>query len=355
MLDLAANTSSFTSIARSLVLHNKARIFPQTPELVEILDIELGRPKFIRGDRYHRRLTVHYCIDGLAASMRMWLKFRPQLHTLLPVLDAYHERLNGQVFPRVYFAWCAQDMRTAVLATAYVRGATLRNKLLMLAPLRQTARLCPVFRSTGAKMRRFHDAFESSESIEVSPLLESTGALLRETPYFSAAEKASVRSHLDRYAEALDLPTLPAIQVHNDWILRNIIVAADGVDYVVDCDSMRAHARADLRWLDVTYLLLNIESQIKWYPLLTAGMLAELLREFWRGYAGETGFPDGLSPKQLVAILYVLRLRYLLGGAARPAYFRIMDGPLDHRALRSLKQSVVSGQAVQFDLWNGAP
>ena len=99
-------------------------------------------------------------------------------------------------------------------------------------------------------------------------------------------------------------------------------------------------ARADLRWLDVTYLLLNIESQIKWFPLLTAGMLAELSREFWCGYAGDRGLPDGLSPEQLVAILYVLRLRYLLGGAARPAYFRIMDGPLDHRALRSLKQSV---------------
>jgi hypothetical protein len=46
--------------------------------------------------------------------------------------------------------------------------------------------------------------------------------LLRETPYFSAPEKASVRSHSTRYAEALDLPRLPAIQVHHDWILRNI-------------------------------------------------------------------------------------------------------------------------------------
>jgi len=247
---------------------------------------------------------------------------------------------------------CAQDRNAAVLATAYVRGATLRNKLLLLAPLRQTARLLPIFHSTGAKMRRFHDAFVSSDSIEVAPLLESTAALLRETPYFSTPEKAAVAAHLDRYGAALDLPRLPAIQVHNDWILRNIIVAADGVDYVVDFDSMRA--QADLRWLDVAYLLLNIESQIKWFPLVTAGMLAELSRAFWHGYAGDAGLPDNLSPEQLVALLYVLRLRYLLGGAARPAYFTIMDGPLDHRALRSLKQSVVSGRAVQADLWQAA-
>ena len=36
---------------------------------------------------------------------------------------------------------------------------------------------------------------------------------------------------------ALPIRTLPAIQVHNDWTLHNIIVAADGVDYIVDFNS----------------------------------------------------------------------------------------------------------------------
>jgi hypothetical protein len=347
-VSIESQYESFARIAPSLVLRNKARIFPNTHDLVEVLDIELSRPKFVRGDRYHCQLTVHYRIDGVAKTMRMWLKFRPQLHALLPVLDAYHARLNGQVFPKAYFAWCALDTNTAVLATAYVQGATLRNKLLMLALLRQTSRLCSIFRSTGAKMRRFHDAFPSSESIEIAPLVNSTAALLRETTYFSEPEKISIRSHLERYAGALSIRALPAIQVHNDWILRNIIVAADGVDYIVDFDSMRA--RADLRWLDVAYFLLNIASQLKWAPLVTAGSLAELSHEFWRGYVGEADPPDSLSPEQMAAILYLVRLRYLLGGTTRPAYFRIMDGPLDYRALRSLKESVVMGQAAQFDL-----
>ena len=38
-------------------------------------------------------------------------------------------------------------------------------------------------------------------------------ALLRETAYFSAPEKASVRAHLGRYGGALTLPRLPAVQV----------------------------------------------------------------------------------------------------------------------------------------------
>jgi hypothetical protein len=43
---------------------------------------------------------------------------------------------------------------------------------------------------------------------------------------------------------ALPIRTLPAIQVHNDWTLHNIIVAADGVDYIVDFNSMRARTCA---------------------------------------------------------------------------------------------------------------
>ena len=110
-------------------------------------------------------------------------------------------------------------------------------------------------------MRRFHDAFASTESVAIATLVGSTADLVRETAYFSTSEKVSVRSHLDRYAHMLTVRSLPRVQVHNDWILRNIIIAKDGTDYVVDCDSMRA--RADLRWLDVAYFLLNMDSQLK--------------------------------------------------------------------------------------------
>jgi len=46
-----------------------------------------------------------------------------------------------------------------------------------------------------------------------------------------------------------------------------------------------------------------------------------------------------------------LRLRCLLGGTTRPAYFDTMSGPVDRRVLRALKHSVVAGRAVLFDLW----
>jgi hypothetical protein len=347
-MPVAGHAKAFEPIAHDLVLRNKLRIFPDSPAAIEILDIELGPRKFVRGDRYHRRLAVRYRSNGALGSTRLWLKFRPQLDRLLPVRDAYHERLSVQIFPRAYFAWCSRDDDMAVLATACVRGAVLRNKLLTLGLFRRTARLLPILGSNGSKMRQFHDAFAASGSVAIGPLVASTAGLVRDTPAFSAEEKASVLSHLGRHAHALSTDSLPAVKIHNDWILRNIMVAADGTDYVVDCDSMRGEA--DLRWLDVAYFLLNIESQMKWFPLVTVGMLSQLWREFWRGYAGESGIPDGLTPEQVTAILYIVRLRYLLGGTSRPAYFTVMDGLLDHRVLGPLRESVVMGRATQLDL-----
>jgi hypothetical protein len=53
----------------------------------------------------------------------------------------------------------------------------------------------------------------------------------------------------------------------------------------------------------------------------------------------------------VIAILYILRLRCLLGGTTRPPYFQVMGGSFDRRVLHTLKDSVVNGRATLFDLW----
>jgi hypothetical protein len=239
------------------------------------------------------------------------------------------------------------------LATAYIRGGILRNKLLAMSLLRQTGRLLPIFASSGAKMRGFHEAFAAAETIRVASIVESAEELVRRTDYFSTAEKAQVLSHIARCAAALPMETLPAVRIHNDWLLRNIIVTADGADYVIDCDSMRN--RANLRWYDVAYTLLNIESQMKWFPLITAAILSDLWGSFWQGYIRGAGIPNGLTAEQLLAILYVVRVQYLLGGTVRAPYFVTMERGLNRRFLRRLKQSVVAGNPTTLALpWGPA-
>ena len=73
-------------------------------------------------------------------------------------------------------------------------------------------------------------------------------------------------------------------------------------------------------------------------------MMDELWQAFWSGYIGEKGIPDGLTNEQLAALLYIVRVQWLVGGTVRPPYFEIMAGPSSQQFLFSLKQSVLFGK-----------
>jgi hypothetical protein len=327
---------------RNLVLRNKAKIFPGTVDSVDIVEIALGPPQYQRGDRYHRSLVVHCRRNGLADTVKLWLKFGPELDQLYPVLAAYHRRLDQQVFPTPYFAglWPSDD--TAFLATAYVGGSLLRDRLIGLGALRRTAQLEPVFRSNGAKMRQFHDAFVSSREIAVTDIMNRATDFVRATPHLAPDEKKTVLALLARCQALLPMAGLPAVLTHNGWALTHIIVTPEGGNYVIDCDTMK-HAPT-WRWFDIGYLLLNVESQCKWSPLVTRQMICNLWRAFWHGYIGENGVPDGLSPVQLAAVLYIVRIEWLVGGRVQSPYFAILSGLRNQRHLLSLKRSVLRGR-----------
>jgi hypothetical protein len=329
------------------VLRNKAQIFPGIANSVNIAEITVGPPQYQREDRYHRLLTVHYQNEGSADIVRFWLKFRRGIDELYPVLAACHLRMKQPIFPTPYFAGRCPDDDEAFLATAYVDGIVLRNRVIWLGAMRRTRQLEPIFRSNGAKMRQFHDTSVGPQAIAVTDIVDQARELTVATPYLSAEEREIVLARLARCQSLLPMTTLPAVLTHNDWILKNIIVTPDGTDYVIDCDSMKH--RPTWRWFDIVYLLLNVESQRKWFPLVTSRMLCKLWRAFWRGYIGDVGVPDGLSVEELAAILYIVRIEWLVGGAVRPPYFEIISGPAKTRILRSLKRSVVRGHYSLFD------
>lgn len=347
----AAAGTELAATVRGLVDASKERLFPGIADRVEIVAVTLGPVRHRREDRAHRPLRIDYRRDGVVGTLKLWLKFRPGLDRLYPTLAAYDRQLAAPVFPRPYFSGHCPGNEVAFVATAFAEGEVLRNRLIRQAALRRAHRLGPVFASNGAKMRQFHDAFAATETIAVDAVAAQTARLTRETPHFSAGEKASVLAHLDRCRAALPMTALPAVTVHNDWVLKNIIVAPDGDDLVIDCDSMRHPP--NWRWFDVVYLLLNVESQQKWWPLVTAAAVEPLWRAFWRGYVGHAGLPNGLTRDELAAILYLVRVAWLVGGTVREPYFEIMDGRFDPRYLRLLRQSLVAGRYSLFGFLDG--
>ncbi len=339
--------TDFDRVAGDLVRTNKARLFPGNHAAVEILDVALSEPTHFRWGCFHRWAEISYRCEGLAASMKMWLKFGPQLDTLFPTLAAYDGRLGGRGFPRPYFAGRSPDSGTPFLATAYLDGKLLRDEFLRCALLRRTGRLIPLLRANGAKMRDFHDAFPATETIAVADMVGKLTARLDAARHFSPPERERIAAQLIRRGDALGVAVLPAIRTHNDWVLRNIIVTADGTDYVIDNQDL--HSPANWRWSDVALLLLNLEVQLKWFPLTTRRMMSRLWQAFWDGDVGEGGGPDRLEPAQLAAALYLVRLEWLIDGVIRQPYLDVMGHRFNRHLRRRLKDHAARGEYTLLD------
>src|SRR5262249_24757742 len=141
-------------VVRTLVFANKARLFPGDETAVEVDEAVLGPPKYRNENRFHRQLTVRFRKVGIPGALSLWLKFRPGLDQAYPALAEYDEKLGGQLLPAPYFAWHSENEETALLASAFIRGTSLRDKLLFLAAIGQSHRLDKIFERHGAKMRR---------------------------------------------------------------------------------------------------------------------------------------------------------------------------------------------------------
>jgi hypothetical protein len=334
-------------VVRALVAANKGRLFPGEAAAVEIGEVVLGPRKYLNENRFHRPVTVRFRKGGAAGSLNLWLKFRPGLDRLYPLLLGYHEQLGGELIPTPYFAWHSENEDTALLASAFIRGTPLRDRLLSLAAIGQSHRLEKIFETHGAKMRRFHDVSPVGETIYAQEVVGVVERAITATPHLDGAEKAAMLGHAAKAGGILGLKALPSVRNHNDWILRNIVVTPDGADYLIDCDSMRY--RPNWRWYDVAFLLLNLESSEKWAPLVTMATVTPLWRAFWKGYLGGRATPDGLSAVELTAIFYLVRLHWLFDGVVRRPNFEVMTGRLNNRFMRRLKTSLVAGQYSQID------
>jgi hypothetical protein len=130
-------------------------------------------------------------------------------------------------------------------------------------------------------------------------------------------------------------------------VLRNIIVTPAGTDFVIDNQDL--HCRPNWRWSDIALFLLNLEVQLKWFPLITRRMMSRLWDAFWTGYVGTRGIPDNLAAEHLAAVLYLTRLQWLIHGVIRQPYLDIMGRRFNTHFRWRLKNAVLRGDGTLLD------
>jgi hypothetical protein len=330
-----------TALLQDLIDGNRHRLVPEGAPLPKIVKVVLGRKQYCREDMYHQSVSIICDIVGKTSQIELWAKHRPGIHETFALLDNLYRRLGEDIFPKPILEWHSVNGTNSLLLMSRVQGNTLRDRLIKAALLRRTADLVGIFASNGAKMRKFHDASDAVGSISMEGFVAHAKALIDRTNFFSAAEKTRVLEHVQSFRHVLlDLPSLPSRKLHHDWTLRNVLVDKNGVDCLIDFDSMRAPASS--RWIEVTCFLLNLESQAKWAPIVSHTMLSDLWAAFWQGYVG-TNLPE-CSQEQIPAIFFLARLHHLLGGTFRLPLYEKYKRFIDTRFLSALRKSMVAGE-----------
>ena len=126
--------------------------------------------------------------------------------------------------------------------------------------------------------------------------------------------------------------------------IRNIVVKPNCVPAVVDCDALGSPDETS--WHDVAYCLINIESIIRYSPLLNSDLVARLSTAFLSGYRGYA-YPDALSNNQMRGVLYLVRAELIIGAGHRApllgAYYRTLVG---WGFARQLKGELIGGMRL---------
>ncbi|NIM98702.1 MAG: phosphotransferase [candidate division Zixibacteria bacterium] len=338
------NKVDSTSWLRNLVIENKRNIFAGADHDLTILQVSVSRPFHRRGDRYHQILRIKYETQGGVYTKRIWLKYRNDLARSYQIHRAVCKELEEEkrFFPQPYFYGESHRNGKSVVGMEFVTGASLRNMVIRNAVYKGREVLEEIFSEVGAALRTFHDSSKSSGLRLVGELADNARSVTERSKYLSKEEREEVIGWIgmaERRAGAE--MQLPLIKIHHDWILRNILITDTGSPYIVDLDSMRAPDNS--RWYDVTCFLINLESQLKYRPLISRGKLANLWKSFWQGYAEEL-VPEGLSENQVMALIYLIKVEYLFGGTMRPPLFETYNKLLGRRYLNNLRDAVTRGE-----------
>lgn len=333
---------------RRQVLHNLiARHLPEILgpewESATIRRIAIGEPLMPVRGRHHRVVQIVYDGPDRAKERRIWLKFRRGLEQSFEV----HRRIHGtagfdsRFLPRPYFCHLLEDGQEAVVAMEYVAGGRLRTAVMRAALGVGRGTIEASFRRLGEQLRGFHDALALPTTKPLSETMERLRRSVAETSYFTAAERAALADHAEQAADIIGRDRqLRVSETHGDLAVRNVMRRRDGTLTLIDCDSLQR--RLDSGWCDVAHLLINIESLVRYSPLIRAGLLRRLGRAVCAGYRG-TSHPDGLTQEQVNALLYLLKIERALGLQGRRPLFDKLANPSGRRYLRRFKADLVRG------------
>ncbi|MCI0513321.1 aminoglycoside phosphotransferase family protein [candidate division KSB1 bacterium] len=337
----------YLNLLQQLIEDHKKQIFGFEADAVQKYAIKLLPRINPHPYSYGRILQIDFQQAHQAKSFQLYLKFRTR-RDVVPVnyFNVYQQMAGNNDFMLKYYFYAVIDATDETLiAMELVPGQSLRNVVLSKLIFHRTPELADFYFQNGQNMHYFHRLQAAHGEKCIEALFEPIRAKLATANFFNPFEKEKIAANIAQIEKKLN-PAIkfPLIHIHHDWTLRNILVQPNGRLKVIDLDLIEWDRAWG--WHDLVYFLINHESQIKYWPLVSGKNLKTLWEHFWRGYF-QADQNAGSAENQLLQILYLIKLEYWIDNHqfALLAYYH---RGLGKRYTKLLKKSLLKGQYSLF-------
>ena len=244
--------------------------------------------------------------DAVNVTTPLWIKVSNHPHSgffdeLRRLYELSLQRNLAGLIPRPY----AYDEDSALLITELVPGLCPLNSFLANAALGNVERIVSLAKDTGHWLANFHslDWDVDGPTIEewTAPLIDR---MIESRLYSREIVNRLVKSEEFKRSRHI---RLPITCLHKDFTLRNVLCTDNGLD-VIDWDALGHPGTPDKDppWNDIGACLVNVESQIRYFPLVRNSSLRLFGQAMLDSY--EKSCTHAIGPRRLTSLL--VRLRY---------------------------------------------
>lgn len=319
-------------------------LFENEEANASVLEIRTGRSMHRKQSRYSGLMQIDYSTSQGIHRKKVWLKFGTNLER---VFEFHRYAYKGMqpfksLIVRPYFFYDGPLHETQFIAMEYVDGKQLKNIFWRSLLSRQSGALVPTFEEIGRCMWAFHNMSPEFPGETVGEAIASAQHGVQTCNVLDDATKGDITAHLTAAGKLMDRAShLPAVYCHNDLSTQNIMYRPNGRFTLVDMGGMRKPPIS--RWYDVINFLYNLETRVKYAPIVDSAELASLSRAFLDGYCRDDPLLN-LASSELSRLLYVMKVKFTFCEPRMTLVRRAFRGRMAWRYRRQLYAALRKGQ-----------
>lgn len=351
------NTSGYSSqYLLKLLQENITRL--ELPANTQILNIRISRQEFKRphtSKRLGLKITLSLNLKDPGIKPTFWFKQVDNPKELYKNMTFVHSALKEKGIDNPVPKAFLFDENAGGILMSFKKGLNLFPLTLAFcwpftAPL--VRNLPHYYFRIGNWLHRYHNAMPTGRLVTTRSLLEELHCTVSDYRLISNAERHILIDQIRSLCrDSIARTVFKTVRPHNDVTLRNILVKPN-LDFVlIDWDNMvnPGFPSETWCWSDLTCLLNNIQSVLRFHPLVSKRKIKSLCQSLLHGYFNKNAAVSEITIQEFVDKLYYIQtLRNFLGIETDRPLFKIYTSRLTWRFVDMLRSNLLDGRAYML-------